>query len=86
MTRAGIVKVEGKRLAGLLGLPGHAIEEVPQWGVEPDGTVDLVVIGPWMPESKPGWRYEEATILEDETISEAIERTWPHGSVNAGAG
>ena len=77
MNRAAIVKVDGNVLAIALGLPGHTIEEVPAWGEESDDTVELVVRGPRMPEDRPGWRYEVARVLEGETVSEAIERTWP---------
>ncbi len=83
MNRAGIVKFDGRVLAGLLGLPDHAIEETPQWGYEADG-VELVIRGPRMPVTGPGMQYQTATVVDGETISEAIERTWPQERTSTG--
>ncbi len=81
--RAGILKFDGRVLAGLLGLPDHAIEETPQWGYEPDG-VELVVCGPRMPVTLPGWQFEVAIVLDGETVPEAIDRTWPQRLTTTG--
>ncbi len=81
--RRAIVKVDGRRLAQILGLADHVVEEPVQWGYEADG-VQLVLRGPRMPVIYPGMQFQVATVLADETVPEAIDRTWPQRLTTTG--